>query len=937
MAGIFETYARNTVNFLSGNVAGQTKLYNPRTKNLMVLSVKLRTTQETIRYLFPLNPSSLTINQASRVSSIFTYGSKVFQNLGAGLKTISIEGHTGYRLDYPKYGTQGFASDLAVGAEDLDPNAPRQEGKKHWLDLYAIVQLIKGENIFIKRFSTIKDKFSIDNIDNIELVQITIPDQGITYDVILQNDSFMRNREQPHLYKYRLNFIVTGESLGTPLAIRVSPDVISSAGDYVDKLQRLSGFLSAMKKDFVSLPGIRDAISNYDRAMTATEGMIRDGNFFITAANSSLNDLRRLERMTEAANSVTKNLSLVRQFVDGFQTLFSGDLKTAFYEPYIAFKNVGTQADLLLRSMKGEQENLSFNVSMTQLASTSTPVTIAANKATVGQVQKDIRKLNQITFPFPVDHVEEVTTDGITKINVFFKSSPGSLGISDIKIYTPTDFGYTNNLVESISDTVLVLNTSYYQTGYIYNFIIEYNYTTFESIVQPRYKSIKRIMIKKGDTIDSIVKEYAPNEANASKTYLSQIAYLNNVEYPYIVTSDNANYEAYFGSYGYKIFATNGEFLQYIYNINILSYPGPNMPLYSSTITDETSFLLQEPEVITQIKTGSYFFVLLFKEIYSSRCYALFGITNNSICNLFSADSYVLCSLDKGRSYDVDNNTLFEILSPYTLNKDLVDYYGQTALYDLLLEDAGIDLFDKSVEIINAIYTEKVGSFWIGSNYPFTAYDHNAEDQQLEYIRFYNNQKVFLAGDEDNKNYVIFTNFTATGAATISSYSIAAFSIYKILSEGQEILLPSFEDRFLPFAEAFSNEDTYKVDLDVRFQYFDDIHVSILPPSDITSGVLDFKLVYGIDNVKQAIKNRLECPQGGLILHKEYGLPMLLGKKNTLEHLVLLRYNLFSQLLSDPRIRSVDEIQVESKGDAITARAAITIANNDNVQIQTTL
>jgi len=868
------------------------------------------------------------------VSATFTYGSKVFQNLGAGLKTISIEGHTGYRLDYKKYGSQEFASDLAMTAQDLHPKASPQEGKKHWLDLYSVIQLVKGENKFIKKFSTITDSFSVDNIDNIEAVKLTIPDQAITYDVLLQNDNFLRNREQPHLYKYKLDFIVVGESLGTPIRKKVDADSISDAGSYVDRIQTLANNLAGVKKYFMGLPGIQRAADLYDSAVNGVNNVVSAGNFFITAANSTVNDIRRLERMTDALNSVAKNISLVRTFVNQIKTFT--DLKVAFYEPYIRLKNIQTQADLLQQAMRGEQQSLSFNVSMTQLASVSAPVTIAANKATVAQFKKDIRQLNRIAFPFPIDRVEEITTNGITKINVFFKTRPSAMGITAVKIFAANDFGNENDLVEEFNDTRLVMSTSYAATGFLYSFVIEYNYTSFESIVQPRYKSIKRVIVSNGDTMDSIIKRYAPNESNASRTYISEVAYLNNIEYPYIVTTDNANFDAYFGSYGYKLFSTNGEFMQYIYNINTTTFPGPNMPIYVKAEADETSFLLQQPELIEQIQLYDYFFVLLFKETYSSRCYALFGMTNNSSCKLFDASSYVLCALDKGRSYDIDNNTLFEILSPYTITGDLVDFYGQTELFDLLAADPSIDLFAKSEQIINSIYTQKVGSFIRADEYPFTEYDHEATDQPAEYARF-NTQKTFLSGDVENANYVILTNFTATGATSISSYSIAAFSEYSILTNGQEILLPSLESSFLPFAEAFTREDTYKVDLDSRLQYFDNIHVSILPPSDETEGVLDFKLIYGIPNVKQAIKNRLECPQGGLILHKDYGLPVLLGKKNTLEHLILLRYNLFTQLMSDSRVRSMDNIQIKGEGDSVKAQANVVLVNNEDVLIKTTI
>jgi len=960
-----------------------TKIFNPQSKNLIVLSVKLRETFETIKYLFPLNPGSLSISQANRVSATFTYGAKVFQNLGAGLKTISIEGHTGYRLDPYKYGIQGGSSELAFAAAVPIDSAP---GKALWLDLYALVQLMKGENKYLPKYSTVKSEFLVGNMDLIDTVQITIPDQGITYDVILQNDNFMRNREQPHLYKYKLDFIVTQESLGTPLAVVAIADKIPDVGGLTASIKRQANLLKSVKTQFMAIPGIQTVAKYYDDAVKYVNQSVEYGNFFINTANSTINDLRRLERMTDALNGVTKNLGLLRLAVNQIKSF--SDLRTAFYEPYIRLKNISMQMSLLKKSMTGDQQNLQFNVNLTRLASISAPVTLAANKATVAQFQKDIRQLTRIAFPFPIDRVEEVTVSGIKKINVFFKSRPSALGISDIKIFAPTDFGNENNLVESYDDNQLVMSTNYDEMGYIYNFLIEYNFTSFESVVQSKYKSIKRILIQNGETMDSLIKKYSPKEANASRTYISEVAYLNEIEYPYIVTSDNDNFDAYFGSYGYKIFSTNGEFMQYINNIDVTLNPGVVLPSYSSTEADSTSFLLQQQEVIDQIKTGDRFFVLLFKETYSNRCYAVFGVflaTNVSACKLFNASSYVICALEKGRSYDIENNSIFEILSPYTASGDLIDYYGQTDLFDSIT-DPDIDLFDKLVTVIDSIYVLNVGSFTSGT-FPFTEAD-----------------KTFLAGESDNSNYVILTNFTATGASTISSYSITAFSTYHVLTDGQEILLPSFENTFLPFAEAFTKEDTYKVDLDARFEYLDDQNISILPRSDLrkmafsiligtfteyetlsfsisgatgtfisiddtdilflllsgtpvsgdiisgtsatctTSGApredqgyLEFKLIYGIDNIKQALKNRLECPQGGLILHKDYGLPVLLGKKNTLEHLILLRYNLFNQLMSDSRVKSTDDIQISGEGDVVKAQASVILVNNDDVLIKTTL
>jgi hypothetical protein len=899
--------------------------YNPNSSRLIVLSVYAGSGG--VQYLFPLNPSSLTINQQNRVSSTFTYAGKVFQNLGAGLKTISIEGHTGYKLDLGKYGLQSGSSDLSIAATH---SLEKQTGGRHWLDLYSIIQLVKGENKYLSGVVDEIDQFySIDNIDKIFSVKLTLPDQGITYDVILQNDSFMRNREQPNLYKYKLDFIVIDEYIGSSLAISPEKDFIPPPEGILSEINDLAKDLKNVKSFFMSLPGVQTASDLYNNGLSYVEKAIRAGNFFITSANSAISDLRRLERMTDALNKITLNLSLVRGVVNQIKTF--DDLKTAFYEPYIRFKNIDAQLSLLEKSMTGSINKLSFDVSLTRLASISAPVTLAANKATVAQFQKDVRQLNQITFPFPVDYVREVIDGDETKIVVYFKQSPSSLNVENVSVFAYGDFGRENNLVEDLNDTSMTLSTSYSETGYVYDFIIDYNYETFETITKPKYKSLKRVIINNGDTIDSLIRHYAKNESRESKSYISEVAYLNNIEYPYVVTEDDPVFEAYLGSYGYKIFSSNGEFTQYIYNINIVDTPGINMTLFDSSIADETQFLIQQPEVIEQIKTSNKFFVIIMKETYSSRCYALFGMTDSESCSMFAADSYVLCALDKGRSYDINTNTLFEILSPYTITSDLIDYYGQSDLFDAQTSD---DLYEVESIVINAIYEQNIGSF-ASNAFPFLNYDSTAEDLDAEAARF-DAQKIFLSGDANNNGYAILTNFVAVGGTTESDYSIAAYTQYRILTNGQEILLPSFEDSFIPFADVYAKEDTYKIDLDARFEYLDDQHISILPGYDDVAGVLDFKLVNGIENVRQAIKNRLECPQGGLILHMDYGMPDLLGKKNTAENLILFRYNLFQQLVSDNRIRSVNNMKVSSKADAIIAEANAVLVNNDEIRVNTT-
>jgi hypothetical protein len=100
---------------------------------------------------------------------------------------------------------------------------------------------------------------------------------------------------------------------------------------------------------------------------------------------------------------------------------------------------------------------------------------------------------------------------------------------------------------------------------------------------------------------------------------------------------------------------------------------------------------------------------------------------------------------------------------------------------------------------------------------------------------------------------------------------------------------------------------------------------------------IDFPLIRGIPNVKQAIVNRIDCPVDGLKLHRDYGMPDLLGKKNSLENLTLLRYYLYGQLNLENRVKSVDSMKVEireSTPDSIVANTNITLVNNDEIIVR---
>lgn len=901
---------------------------NPRSRKLVVIKIEYKDGKGVTNFLFPLNPAEFSETQVSRVSSVFTYGEKVFQNLGRGLKTVTISGHTGFRLDYNLYGIfsspSGSDDSLASirSGSKLQSNLASQDaiasdGARLFLDLKSIIQLIKGENIFLKGpvESQISENFSVENLDKISKIQLILPDQSMVYDVLLQNDLLMRSKDQPHLYKYQLTFIVTNESIRkitsrpTEAGAGFVLPIVSRLNSIKESFQDLGKKFDNVKNDILSQPEISTAVNAYNALTFSVGETIQAFSTGLLEVNTKVNDLRRLESLNNVLKQSANAISNIRSSV---QILKSFVNATAFYETKILANRVLKQSSLLFDQFKTNKEELAFRVNLQRLASVDVPITIAANKAVIAFVRKDVEDLIKSGFVIPIDKVTEIDTEYGRKISIIFSQAPSSLDISDIKVFAINDYSRSNNLVFSLTDSEMILSSSFHDIGRIFDFQIEYNYRTFEQIGQSRYKSVRRVLIKDGDDFDSILKRYAPTELEIIPSYSSEVAYLNKIEFPYIVTRFNSNYTIYQGSHAFVEFTTNADFLKYISNVTITGTEGPLLPLYTYENVKDT-FLIDETDLKTALlPSNKKFFVVLFKDTYSSRVYALFGIMNDYASNfayIFQADQYFLIAVEKGKSYDVIENVIWEILSPYTITDDLIDFYGQREFLESLSED---DLFTRNKLVIQKIYESYIGLF-SSDSFVFTVVD-----------------KQFLAGDVDNKQYALLTNFLNFPSA--SSYDVISFKKFKILTDKDHILLPSLSDRFLSFQNAVNAGDVYKTDLNLDFIKYEIIH----PRPDIssTSGEIDFRLINKVENVKQALYHRLVTPKGALKLHLNYGLPQLIGKKNTLENLIMLKYNVFEQVTSDNRVKVVSNISANSSNDILSSDVSAVLVNDDEVSIR---
>lgn len=83
----------------------------------------------------------------------------------------------------------------------------------------------------------------------------------------------------------------------------------------------------------------------------------------------------------------------------------------------------------------------------------------------------------------------------------------------------------------------------------------------------------------------------------------------------------------------------------------------------------------------------------------------------------------------------------------------------------------------------------------------------------------------------------------------------------------------------------------------------------------------DFKFIYGYDNLKQAVQNRLTTSKGLFENFQEYGsnLNSFLGQKNNEFTINFIKQEVYEILLQEPRIDEISEINI-TKIDEQTIR-----------------
>jgi phage baseplate assembly protein W len=101
----------------------------------------------------------------------------------------------------------------------------------------------------------------------------------------------------------------------------------------------------------------------------------------------------------------------------------------------------------------------------------------------------------------------------------------------------------------------------------------------------------------------------------------------------------------------------------------------------------------------------------------------------------------------------------------------------------------------------------------------------------------------------------------------------------------------------------------------------------------------DFSVVAGRENLKQALKNRIETEQGDLIYHTQYGsrVKRLIGVVNGPTASLLAAQYSRSAVLQDPRISTVKKASAEVVGEAINVTVEAEPISSRPLKIEATI
>ena len=168
-------------------------------------------------------------------------------------------------------------------------------------------------------------------------------------------------------------------------------------------------------------------------------------------------------------------------------------------------------------------------------------------------------------------------------------------------------------------------------------------------------------------------------------------------------------------------------------------------------------------------------------------------------------------------------------------------------------------------------------------------------------------------GDIGNVASGEITGFSLTGIASISNTdTTTGGKVWKVAFVGDLIQIPT------------TNKITTSIVVPSVLNYDSLFGVDIWINKD---GELDFSVefakdlarVFGVENLSQALMDRIKTSKGFYPYYANYGtnLPLYIGKKGTLNWYALIKIDIKGSVMLDPRISSIKEFQMVIDGDDV--------------------
>lgn len=147
-----------------------------------------------------------------------------------------------------------------------------------------------------------------------------------------------------------------------------------------------------------------------------------------------------------------------------------------------------------------------------------------------------------------------------------------------------------------------------------------------------------------------------------------------------------------------------------------------------------------------------------------------------------------------------------------------------------------------------------------------------------------------------------------------------------VLNPGDEILLPSNSTTNISNENIVSTRTTKITRNLTQQEKALGIDLLLNTQNDlITNNRQDLELVYGYDNIKQALMLNIAYEKGSLLYHPKKGIGILVGEKNDLM-IDDLYQSIRNSILSDPRFLNVNQLRLEKDQGTVKLEINVTLA-----------